>query len=172
MKKLFTAVTVVILFFSVTSLTNAQGKHGDIGKVFSKHEADVLFGKVIGSVQIKVKDLESALEKGGDYIFFMVKHSQLVVANENRQSLRDDGEQIGKDEVMYVFSKSEVQKLLQVGASTDDSRTTGVVKGSTASVTTTTSTDVVSAQVRADVLTLSYGTATLELSASCPPMCW
>ena len=172
MKRLLTFTTAVLLFFSVTNFTHAQGKHGDIGKVFGKQEANVLFGKVIGSVQIKVSDLQKAIDRGGDYIFFMVKHSQLVVADEKRTSLRDDGEQIGKDEVMYIFSKSEVKKLLQAGASTDDSKATNVVKGNTASVTTTSATDVVVAQVRADVLTLTYGDATLEYATSCPPACW
>ena len=170
MKRLFTLATAVVLFFSVTSLTNAQGKHGEIGKVFGKQEANVLFGKVIGSVQIKVSDLQKAIDRGGDYIFFMVKHSQLVVADEKRESLRDDGEQIGKDEVMYVFSKSEVKKLLQAGASSDSKDFDK--KGTTASVAASVATDVVSAEVRASVLTLTFGASTLEMSAACPPACW
>ena len=170
MKTLFSFTTAVLLFFSVTNFTHAQGKHGDIGKVFGKQEANVLFGKVIGSVQIKVSDLQKAIDRGGDYIFFMVKHSQLVVADEKRESLRDDGEQIGKDEVMYIFSKSEVKKLLQAGASSDSKDFDK--KGTAASVTASTATDVISAEVRASVLTLSYGAATLEQSLACPPACW
>ncbi|MCL4550512.1 MAG: hypothetical protein M1495_18325 [Bacteroidetes bacterium] len=169
MKRLFTLATAALLFFSVTSLTNAQGKHGEIGKVFGKQEANVLFGKVIGSVQIKVSDLQKAIDRGGDYIYFMVKHSQLVVANERRESLRDDGEQIGKDEVMYVFSKSEVKKLLQAGVSSGSKEFDK--KGTAASVAASTATDVVTAEVRASVLTLSYGDATLEMSTACPPAC-
>lgn len=172
MKKLFTLVTAVLLFFSVTTLTNAQGKHGDIGKVFGKKEANVLFGKVIGSVQIKVSDLQKALDKGGDYIFFMVKHSQLIVANERRETLRDDREMIGKDEVMYVFSKSEVQKLLQAGVTASDSKTASDVKEGVTLAKTTAGTDAVTAEVRASVITLSYGDATLEMSMACPPVCW
>ncbi|MEW5844188.1 MAG: hypothetical protein AB1775_13090 [Bacteroidota bacterium] len=171
MKRLFTLATAVVLFFSVTSLTNAQGKHGEIGKVFGKQEANVLFGKVIGSVQIKVSDLQKAIDRGGDYIFFMVKHSQLVVADEKRESLRDDGEQIGKDEVMYIFSKSQVKKLLQARASTDDAKVSDKT-GSAKSVSTTAATATVTAEVRADVLTLSYGATTLEQSLVCPPACW
>ncbi len=170
MKKLFTLVTAALLFASVTGVTNAQGKHGIIGKVFDKHEANVLFGKVIGSVQIKVSELEKAIDKGGDYIFFMVKHSQLIVANEKKESLRDDSELIGKDEVMYMFSKSEVKKLLQAGSVASVSNTINK-KGSAASVTAATATDVVTAEVRASVLSLSYGDATLEYALSCPPSC-
>lgn len=170
MKKLLTLITAAFLFFSVTSLTNAQGKNGVIGKIFGKQEANVLFGKVIGSVQIKVSDLQKALDRGGDYIYFMIKHSQLIVANEKRESLRDDGEQVGEDEVMYIFSKSEIQKLLQAGASAN-SMGTDAVKGSKTSVTAAAATGVVTGEVRSSVITLSYGSETLEMSTACPPAC-
>ncbi len=169
MRRLFTFITVVLLFFVVSNFSYAQGKHGDIGKLFDKHEANVLFGKVIGSVQISVNDLQNALDKGGDYIFFMVKHSHLIVANEKRETLTNDNEAIGKDEVMYVFSKSEVKKLLQAGAS--DSKNLDK-KGSISSITTSTATDFVWAEVRASVLTLTFGATTLEQSMACPPLCW
>lgn len=169
MKKISTFFAAALLLFAATNYSFAQGKHGDIGKLFGKHEANVLFGKVIGSVQFNVSDLQSAIDKAGDYMFFMVKHSQLIVADEKRFSLTDDKEEIGKDEVMYVFSKDEVKKLLQAGASSskDSDR-----KGNVSTVSSAMATDVITAQVRASVLTLTYGAATLELSMACPPACW
>lgn len=170
MKKIASSLAVVILFLIIaSSAINAQGKHGVVGKLFGKHEADVLFGKVIGSVQIKTEDLKKAVAKGKDYILFTIKNNRLVVTNEKKESLTDYSDELEKDEQIYFFSKSEVEKLLQT-ASVPAPITKGK-KGGVSSATAAAA-STVTAEWRAGTLTLSTDTATLELSSTCPPVCF
>jgi len=165
MRKIITSLTIVtliLIFFS--SVSNAQGKLGVVGKQFSKKEANILFGKVIGSIDVDAKVLQAALDKANDYVLFTIKHNQVIIRNEKRQPLSNENENLGNNEIMYVFSKSEVEKLLQ-------SATPKAGVTSLSSVTSTASVSVVTFEVRASVLTLSTNTETLELSVGCPPFC-
>lgn len=170
MKKIASSISVVIIFLIIASSTlNAQGKYGVVGKLFGKHEADVLFGKVIGSVQIKTDDLKRAIAKGKDYILLTIKNNRLVVTNEKRESLREDnGEGIEKDEHYYFFSKSEVEKLLQTAAAPAP-----IIKGKKGGVSSVAAdASAITAEWRAGTLTLSTDAATLELISGCPPSCF
>ncbi|MHB9040712.1 MAG: hypothetical protein ACYC4T_08665 [Melioribacteraceae bacterium] len=141
-----------------TTNGNAQnGKFGVIGKLFDKHEADVLFGKVISSVQISTDDLKNAVAKGKDYIFFTIKNNRVVVTNEKKESLTEDRDELEKDEQIYSFSKSMILELLKAKKSS-----LNLAKSAA---------DAVAVELRDGVLTLSYADATLEFALPCPPTC-
>lgn len=112
MKKLlsFFILFSFILFF--TSSLNAQGKYGIIGKSFNKGEANILFGKVMGSIRVAKADIEKAIEKAGDYVLFAIKNSKVYVLDEKKFSLTEKGFSLGKEEVGYLVSTEVVKGFL------------------------------------------------------------
>lgn len=158
-------VPLILVLLIGSSVISAQGKLGEVGKFFTSQEANVLFGKVISSFSIKANDLRKALDKANDYVLFAIKNNRVVIRDENRNRLSDENEQLDKNETMYIFSKSLVQKLLNSASNTK--------------------TDVnIFVEIRPEVLTLtatnafrgnsvqgSAGDTTLEMAIVCPPIC-
>lgn len=131
-----------------SSLSHAQGKLGEIGKIFSKEEADQLFGKVIGSVQITKAELKKALASAKDYVLFTVKNNRALVMNEKKQSLTMEKVALAADEVAHIYSKSKVEEFLS-----------------------SSKTETIYVERRAEVLSLTSGLMTLEGAWICPPFC-
>lgn len=148
MKKVTSLLTltafVLVLFVSITSAQESKSK--TIGKIFTKEEADQLFGKVIGSVQLTKSELKKALTKSKDYVLFSVKNNKALVMDEKKQSLTDARVSLASDDVAHVFSKSVVQEFLSKS------------KAETFAV-----------EVRADVISISDGIFVLEMTIPCPP---
>ena len=134
-----------------------HAKFGVIGKLFNRDEANTLFGKVTTSASISTADLKSALSRGTNYILFTIKNGQVVIRDEKKQYLSFDRYSIGKDEQMYMFSKSAILQLLST-------------RNATISLSKSAD-DNVAVELRAGVLTLTYGVETLEFAMPCPPIC-
>lgn len=159
LKVLFTVFTIILMVGS--SVVSAQGKLGVVGKLMPEHEAKVLFGKVIGSIDIPAQDLRDALKNDKEYVLFTIKNNRVVIRDEKKKSLSEENEYLDDNDVLYVFSKSQVEQLLNFAKPRKS-------KGFTAMATTD---PVVTFEVRASVLTLTAGATTLEMSALCPPIC-
>jgi hypothetical protein len=166
MKNVLSMILLVVIISSV-GIVNGQGKYGTVGKIFSKKEANVLFGKVIGSVQIKADDLNQALSQADAYVLFTIKNSQAVVTNEKRKPLLTNlfSAALTADEPMFYFSKSVLQDFLQKIGNSSDMATVSSSNATTASA------NLITVEVRSGVTTLSSGAYTLELSCICPPYC-
>ncbi len=159
LKVLFTVFTILLIVGS--SVVSAQGKLGEVGKFFTQQEAKVLFGKVIGSIDIDANTLKDALKNAKDYVLFTIKNNRVIIRDERRKSISEENEFLDDNDRLYVFSKSQVEKLL---ANAQPRKS----KGFTAMATTN---PVVTFEVRASVLTLNAGATILELSLPCPPVC-
>ncbi len=171
MKKiLLSSISIFLLLILFATTSTAQGKLGVVGKMFNKNEANVLFGKVIGSLTISVADLNAALDKGNDYILITVKDNQVVIRNEKRDFLSRERVDMGKDEKMYLFSKSMIQNLLKAQKPVKH-RSSAVGTNALSTAASATAADLVTVEVRASVLTLSTDTAVLEWALICPPTC-
>ena len=162
MKKLNTLfVTFTIILMIGSSIISAQGKLGIVGKLFTQQEAKVLFGKVIGSVDISADQLKAALANAKEYVLITVKNNNVVLRNEKRKTISEENELLDDNDVLYTFSKSQVEKLL---AGALPRKANGLsVSASTA--------PVVTVEVRTSVLTLTAGDTTLEFALPCPPVC-
>lgn len=112
MKRLLSFLILFSFVFFLSSSINAQGKYGVIGKSFTKGEANILFGKVMGSIQVAKSEVERALEKAGDYVLFAIKDSRVYILNEKKFSLTEKGFSLGKEEVGYLVSTEVVKGLL------------------------------------------------------------
>lgn len=159
LKVLITFLAIILMFGSST--VSAQGKLGVVGKLFTQQEANVLFGKVIGSIDIPAKDLQEALKNAKDYVLFTIKNNRVIIRDERRRPISEENEYLEDNDKLYIFSKSQVEKLL------GNARPR---KTNSLSVTAS-ATPVVTVEVRASVLSLTTGDATLEMVLSCPPIC-
>lgn len=137
--------------------TSANGKLGIVGKLFDSKEADTIFGKVLKSLTISVDDLNAALDKGNNYILITIKNNQVVLRNESKQYLSNERVELGKNETLYIYSKSMIKELLKA-------------KKSSLNLAKSTAAEV-AVELRDGVLTLSYSDATLEFALPCPPTC-
>ena len=141
------------------AIPNGQfGKLGLVGKIFSKDEANILFGKVKSSLSISVDELNAAIDKGNQYILFTIKDGQIVIRNEKKQHLSNERVNLRQDEKLYIYSKSMIKDLLKAKKSSLNLAKSAAV--------------AVAVESRDGVLTLSYNDATLEMGAECPPTCW
>jgi hypothetical protein len=176
MKKILFTVSILIVFLTVlSSVSNAQGKYGVVGKMFGKQEANTLFGKVNNSVSIKVKDLQAALDRTSDYVLIGIKNGRVILRNGNRMPISNEFENISSSFILYRFSKSMIQKLLLSASTSTTSNVSTLSATSTTSDVSTlsaaSSASEVTVELRADVLTLSSSSETLEMSLGCPPYC-
>ncbi len=170
MKKLLSFFILVsfILFFS--SSLNAQGKYGIVGKSFTKGEANILFGKVMGSIQVAKADIEKAIEKAGDYVLFAIKNSRVYVLDEKKFSLTEKGFSLGKEEIGYMFSTKVVKEFLD---KTNSKHVTFELRYNAPKVKDPKASQYSTSAVQAGdiIFTLSGGEETLEMALPCPPMC-
>lgn len=150
MKKITSLLTLTAFILVLcVSLTNAQdSKSRTIGKIFTKDEADQLFGKVISSVELKKSDLKKALAKSKNHVHFKIKNKKALVMDERKQSLTDEMVSLASDEVTNVFSKSVVNEFLKKSKA-----------------------ETLIVEERAGVLSISDGTFVLEFAGVCPPIC-
>ena len=120
----------------------------EIGKLFSKHEADILFGKVLNSVEIDKAKLAGLTDINSDAFMFKISAGELLILDENRKTLYPDDRTVSEKEIFYYFSKSKVKEFLSAGA-----------------------TDVIKVEMRESTLTLTGRDNTLEQAMLCPPFC-
>jgi len=163
MKKLkVLAVFFALILMIGSSVVSAQGKLGVVGKLFTKQEANVLFGKVIGSMNLSVTQLKNALSNTKDYVLISVKNNTVILRDERRRSISEENEYLDDKDVLYIFSKSQIENLLG-----------SALLKTTSSLSVSASTDpIVTVEIRASVLTLTTGETTLEYALPCPPTCF
>lgn len=119
-----------------------------IGKIYSKDEADKLFGKVIESAQLSVPDLNLLLAQSQNNIMFSILNNQLVILGDNRKVLSATTQNISASVIFAVCSKSKLLELLNYG---DDIK--------------------ISFEKRLNNPTITFGAHTLEDLVICPPYC-
>ena len=158
LKALITVFTIILMIGSSAVSAQGEGKLGVVGKFFTSQEADVLFGKVISSISIKANDLRKTLAKANHYVLFAIKNNRVIIQDENRNRLSDENEQLDKNETMYIFSKSQVLKLL------NSANIFVEIRPEVLTLTATNTSRGNSVQASADDITLEY-------ALPCPPIC-
>ena len=146
-KSLLFSVLLTILFL-LPSTSFSQTSTQVIGKLYTKTEANQLYGAVNKSIEISTSTLDSLLQIAPDNIMFNLINDQLVILDGKRNQIFGPAQSISANQIFYVFSTSQVQALLELGNS---------------SVTTV--------ELRDSVLTVTNGDETLELGDICPPVC-
>lgn len=145
MRKLLPLI-VLITLVSTTGIS-AQSKNLTIGKIFTKQQANELYGPVLTSVQISKEELRAAIAKAKNYVLFAIKDGKAFIMDERKVSLRGDLSFLSYNEKANVFSKSVVERFLNSSAAT------------------------LTLEQRTTVFTVSSENSTLEYASVCPPWC-
>ncbi|MCU7491509.1 MAG: hypothetical protein HF300_13645 [Ignavibacteria bacterium] len=148
-----TPILKTLLFFSffmffVPNLLSAQEV---IGKIFTKAEADQMFGPVLKKFDIDVNAVKALLDQAGDYVMFNYDSDDLYIANGKKKVIFNYGQMKNSfpTEIFRKFSVSVVRDLLSRGSE-----------------------DKVHIEKRADVVTLTYAESTMDMAKLCPPNCF
>jgi hypothetical protein len=120
----------------------------EIGKIFSKDEANNLYGAVQQSKDISSSELASLFSGSKNYLMFKIINNQLVILGDKRVVLYPAGYKDDNKEVFAVYSISKIQELLNTGKA----------------VATT-------VEQRSEVISINNGEQTLEMMHWCPPYC-
>ncbi len=142
--------TIFVLFcFMLTSNLFAQKELGKVGEIFTKEEANKLFGKVNSVVKIKVDELKKAIQSVDKYVMFKMAGDNALVTDSKRNiKMGPQNYRLAAGDVMHLYSKSVLEELLSKSSE-----------------------EYVSLEMRDEVFTVTYGTVTLERSVHCPPFC-
>ncbi len=149
MKKNLLPIVAALIFLSGLSFAQTQTTTGVIGKLYTKTQADQIYGPVLQSVSISTSTLQSLLAKSPKYIMFNIINGQLVISTPQRSVLSGQMTALSTSQPMRLYSTSIINQLIQQGG---------------ASTTTI--------EIRANnIVTLTNGTDTLESGTPCPPNC-
>lgn len=170
MKKLYSFFILFSFILFLSSSINAQGKLGVVGKSFNKKDANILFGKVMGSIRVPKADIQRAIESAGDYVLFGIKNNRVHVLDEKKFSLTERTFSFGKSEAAYIFSKEVVKSFLE---RTKDDYITFELRNNSPKVSNPKGGQYSTSAVQSGeiIFTLSAGEETLEMALPCPPMC-
>ena len=139
--------TSLALFLLLSGLTFSQQV---VGKIYSKQEADNLYGPVLSSVQIKSTTLTGLLSNSTNYIMFRIINGSAYIVDNNRHPLYSGNFTVKPDDVFRVVSISLVAKILQ-----DGNNPITYIESR-----------------KNDILTITNGLCTLEYTNACPPLCF
>jgi len=149
MKKQWIVFTAAFLMLSSIIIAQTQTTTGVIGKLYTKDQANQIYGPVLQSISINTTSLSALAAKTPNYIMFNILNGQVVILNSYRSVLYGPMTAVSASQVFRVFSTSIVNQLIQQGGSP----TTNI-------------------ELRANnTLTVSNGEETLEMSYTCPPIC-
>jgi len=152
----------VLLLLSFGSIF-AQSDLGVVGKLYTKAEADQLYGPVLESIEIDTGELLSILNKAEDYAMFTIKNHQIIItdryrelispykmfyASVDRELFVPSRNVIEDNETLYLYSISMVKKAVESGNQS-----------------------ITKVEKRAEKLTITNGYTTLQRSLACPPFC-
>lgn len=119
------------------------------GKIYTKEEADKLFGKVIESVAVDIEKFNSIMAMTETNIMFRVMNETLFILGDDRKVLYPAGSSVTKEEVFHRAGKPVIEELLSQCKNAQ-----------------------VIVERREDCTTLTYGNNTVEEMVLCPPYCW
>lgn len=137
----------IFFIFFAPGLLSAQEVYG---KIFTKAEADQMFGPVLKKFDIDVNEVKDLLDRAGNYIMFNYETEDLYVLDGKKKPILNYGQMKSNflSETFRVFSVSVVRDLLS--------------RGNEAKV---------HVEKRQDVVTVTYSESTMDYSYSCPPNC-
>lgn len=119
-----------------------------IGEIFLKEEADKNFGPVLFSIEINSSELKAICGNTNKFLMFNIVDRDLNILGDNRIVLYPKGIIIDSAEVFAVYSKNKVSELLEKGEK-----------------------EITFIEKRSEVISLTNGQYTLEVSGWCPPFC-
>lgn len=121
------------------------------GVIFTKEEADSLYGSVLNSFEMSSKELSSYLSKTDSYMLFYydpAKSEAPFIFNNSKSVLNTSSMKMKMPEELRVYSVSQIKELMEKGG-----EETTII------------------EQREGVISITNGEYTLEMSLDCPPFC-
>ncbi|MHB8581363.1 MAG: hypothetical protein ACYDA4_16080 [Ignavibacteriaceae bacterium] len=141
------SISVLFSLFLLVTSTYSQVQ-GTVGKLYTKDQANQLFGPVLSSQTISASALLALVQKCPQYIMFNIINGQLFVLNANRSVLSGPTAAVSPTQVFHFCSSSMILSLLQTSGAT-----------------------TINVELRQNKLTITAGSQTLEDLMVCPPTC-
>jgi hypothetical protein len=117
--------------------------------MYSKQEADNLYGPVITAVQVQTSFLNKYLINQDGYIMFRICNNSLLIADHQRRALYPESAIINPQDIFRYFSISMILKTITSGNEPDTK-----------------------IELRNNnIITITNGNSTLEMGVLCPPFC-
>ncbi|HEX2982082.1 MAG TPA: hypothetical protein VHO28_00920 [Ignavibacteriales bacterium] len=148
MKK-FLFLYLAVLLIPLFGQEKLAGKTA--GVIFTKEEADSLFGSVLSSFEMSSKELSSYLSKTDSYMLFHydpAKSKTPFIFDNSKSVMNMTAMKIEMPEELKVYSVSQIKELMEKGGQ----ETTRI-------------------EQREGVISITNGEYTLEMSLDCPPFC-
>ncbi|MEW5844225.1 MAG: hypothetical protein AB1775_13275 [Bacteroidota bacterium] len=146
MKKVISTV-VFLCFFLLGAVSSLSAQ--PYGKVLKKAKADTLFGSVLVSSKMSVKEFTQIIGGSSNTVMLNILKKQLYILGDKRKVLYPAKTTVDSTTVFHVFSKSKVVELLKASKDT-----------------------TITVELRKKHLTVTHGMSTLEFSQECPPWCY
>lgn len=134
-----------------------MGTQKIFGEIFTRAEADKLYGPALESVKFKLSEFKNIIAKTEGYIMFKYEPGKLYIFDSKRNLIYSNAgdPKFGPLEVLKIYSMSVVSKLIETaenGAAPDAEPEVEVEK-------------------RDKVVTTSTSSETMEVAGDCPPDC-
>lgn len=139
---------VVIFSVLAISIFSINLHAQTVGKIFSKNEANTLFGAVLESKTMSVSELKSIISQTNNYVMFLIKNGVVAIKGDGGTVIYNGGVTLYSTDVFMKYSKSMVSDILLIS-------TTGEIY----------------IEKRNSVISVSNDTNTLEYGQPCPPLC-
>ncbi len=135
---------------SPTLAESNKGKHRSIvyGKLFSKEEANQLFGPVLHRVPMMTESLKKYSGLTKDHLMYNIKGNEVYLLTNKRVPITPVGISVHRSEVYKVCAMPLLKDLLNFGKE-----------------------EMTFFEIRESTLTITNGEYTLEMAANCPPFC-
>ena len=145
MKRKLVVCLVVLFTVILGSGTFAQS----IGKLLTKSEADILFGKPVFSFTLEKKVFDKIFTDTSTVFLFNVNKNKLAIFDRKKNLVYPDTVQMSTNEIYFIYSRDKLQELLDASKVSNS----------------------LSIEMRESTLTITSGQSTLEYAWPCPPMC-
>lgn len=134
---------------TVPTQSKSKEQHSIVyGKLFTKHEANTLFGPVLHSVRMPTETLKKYTQLTKGYLMYNIKGDEVYLLTNKRVPITPEGISVPRSEVFKVCAMSVLTNLLTFGKE-----------------------DTTLFEKRENTLTITNGDFTLEMAANCPPFC-
>ncbi len=119
------------------------------GKFYTIQEVNQLHGPVLEKVAFGRPQFQAFLTRTNNLLMFTFKDDKLFITGDGRKVIYPDSASISPEDTLKVFSKSNVEELLNRGPA-----------------------DSVYVEKRSDTISITYNNSTLEEPFLCPPVCF
>ena len=143
MEKVKSTLFIVLIAFSFSYSQSV------VGHIYIKTDADNLYGPVITSNNISSSLLLNLTNSTNNYLMFRISNGNLVILNNQRKELFPGNAAVNPNDEFRYFSISLINKIIVDGR---DIFTIVEIRNN-------------------NILTITNGNYTLEVSLPCPPVC-